>query len=76
MERKQGQRMEGKTKKLVLTALMTAIVALATSMASFKAGHGYLHFGDGVIFAAAALLGPFGAVASALGRGLADFLAG
>lgn len=67
---------EGATKKLVMTALMTAMVALATSMASFKAGHGYLHFGDGVIFAGVYLLGPYGALAGALGSGMADFLAG
>lgn len=76
MENKHGRPLAGMTKKLVLTALMTAMIALATSMASFKAGHGYLHFGDGVIFASAYLLGPFGAAAGALGSGLADFLAG
>lgn len=76
MGKKKKSYLEGATKKLVMTALMTAMVALATSMASFKAGHGYLHFGDGVIFAGVYLLGPYGAVAAALGSGMADFLAG
>lgn len=57
---------------------MAAVILLATFILKFPipGGYGYINFGDGAIFAAAALLGPFAAICAALGSALADLLAG
>ena len=57
--------------------ILTALVLLATLIKMpFPVPQGYVHLGDGVIFVAAMILGPFAAIPAALGSGLADMVAG
>ncbi len=68
------------TRKLVLTAVFTALVCIVTFTVKFPVpgtGGGYVNAGDGVIYAAAiALGGPLAAVAAGVGSALADLFAG
>ncbi len=73
----------GKKKKawsirsLAYGGIFTALVLLATLIKMpFPVPQGYVHLGDGIIFIAAMVLGPFAAVPAALGSGLADFILG
>lgn len=65
-------------KKITLTAIFAALIAVMTAFIKVPTGinEGYLHFGDSMIYLAACLLGPYTAVAAALGGALADILAG
>lgn len=64
-------------KKIILTALMMALVYLATTIIKIPTTNGYIHLGDGFVFLSAILLGPFyGAVAAGVGSMLADILGG
>ena len=66
-----------KTHKLVIAALLTALVTLATMsfQVPIPATKGYINLGDTVIFIAALLLGSkYGAVAGGVGSALADLL--
>ena len=68
-----------KLRRLVLTALFAAMTTVATMIIQIPvpATGGYVHPGDSVILMCAWLLGPIpGAVAGALGSGLADALSG
>ncbi len=68
-----------KTKDIVMTALMAAIVFVATYLIRIPnpATGGYSHLGDCMIFLAVVLLGRRnGALAAGIGGGLSDFLAG
>ena len=62
-----------KTKKLVLTALFTALILCATLLIQIPLPFGYVHLGDGFVLLSTFILGPFlGSVASGLGSALAD----
>ena len=62
---------------LVLTALLTALTAVATVVIQIPVGKGYINFGDGVIFITACMLGaPSGFIAGGLGSMLADLFTG
>lgn len=62
-------------RNMVITALMAAIVFVATYSIKINTFGGYLHLGDSMVLLSALLLGQKkGAVASALGMGLADIL--
>lgn len=63
------------TIRIVLLALMASLILL-TTLIYLPMGFGYYHIGDGFIFAAASLLGPYAAVSAAIGSALADLLAG
>lgn len=63
------------TIKIVLLAL-TASLILLTTMLYIPMGIGYYHLGDGFIFAAASLLGPYAGLSAAIGSILADLLSG
>ncbi len=66
-----------KTHKLIIAALLTALVTMATMafQVPVPATKGYINLGDTVIFIAALLLGPrYGAVAGGFGSALADLL--
>ncbi len=68
-----------KTKTLVMTALMAALVFIATYLVKIPnpATGGYSHLGDCMIFLAVVMLGRrSGAVAAGLGGALSDLLAG
>ncbi len=66
-----------KVLRLVMLAMFTAAIALATAYLSFPTGlGGYIHLGDGIIFMGAMLMGPAGAIAAGIGSGLADVLVG
>ena len=57
--------------------IFTALVLIATYFLRVPLPVvGYIHLGDGVIFIAAMILGPFAAVPAALGSALADLAAG
>lgn len=68
-----------KTKTLVMTALMAALVFIATYLVKIPnpATGGYSHLGDCMIFLAVVMLGrKNGAIAAGLGGALSDLLAG
>ena len=64
--------------KVAMGGLMAALVCVATSF--FKllvpVTQGYIHLGDAFVLVSAAILGPIGVVAAALGSMLADLLGG
>lgn len=61
---------------LVYSGLFTALVVIATAFLKVPTAIGYVNLGDGVIFAAAAALGPYAAVIGGVGSALADIIAG
>lgn len=65
-------------KKITFTALFAALIAVMTAFIKMPTGinEGYLHFGDSMIYLAGCLLGPWAALAAAIGAALADILAG
>ena len=64
-----------KTKKIVFTALFTALITISTMFIRIPLPLGYVNLGDAFIFLAVFLLGPiYGTFAGALGSGLADLL--
>jgi len=66
-----------KTKKLVYAGLLTAAITVATAIKPpIPTFNGYIHFGDGMIFLAALILGPISAIAAGIGSALADVLLG
>ncbi len=66
-----------KLKKLILTALMIALVCVATMVIHIPTVAGYANLGDGLVLLSAFLLGPwYGLLAGGLGSALADFLSG
>lgn len=60
--------------------VLSAVIMLATFVTApifpIPGGTGYLNFGDGAIFATAAIMGPYAAISAALGSALADLIAG
>ncbi|HML47264.1 MAG TPA: ECF transporter S component [Clostridia bacterium] len=64
--------------RLALGGLMAALVLLLTAALKLPvpATGGYIHLGDGMIFLAAWLLGPYAALCAAVGSALADLLGG
>ena len=67
-----------KTKDMVMTALMAAIIFVATYLIRIPnpATGGYSHLGDCMIFLAVVLLGRKNGSAAAIGGAFSDFLAG
>ena len=66
-----------KTLKLTSTAMLTAMVCVATMLIRIPTMVGYTNLGDGFILLSAFLFGPFyGAVAGGIGSMLADILSG
>ena len=67
-----------KTRQLVITALITALVCAITMFPSVRVlgTEGYIHLGDAVIFAAVYLVGWLAIPAAAIGSALADLLGG
>ena len=65
------------TQRLVLTALLTALVAVVTFFVRVPIGAGYFNFSDAAVYIAAFLLGPLGGfIAGGVGPALADLAAG
>jgi len=63
------------TKQLTTTALMAAVVFVATMVVKIPVGQGYLNFGDGAVFLSGLLLGPgYAFAAAAIGSSLADMI--
>ncbi len=61
----------------VTLGLVTSIVLVSTMFLKLPTATGYIHLGDGVIYATSLVLGTFpGAISGALGSGLADILGG
>ncbi len=68
-----------KTKLVVLSALLAAVIALCTRFTSIPifGGMGYVHIGDAFIFLAAAILPtPYALLSCACGGALADLMSG
>lgn len=65
-------------RKLAVTAVMTALVFVLTSMVRVPTpARGYIHLGDAAIFFSAFAFGPWiGAVSGGLGTALADMMGG
>ncbi|NLN77230.1 MAG: ECF transporter S component [Armatimonadetes bacterium] len=69
--------MNKKILTLTTGGLLSAVILLATYFSiPIPTGTGYVHLGDGAIFASAVLLGPFAAISAGLGSMLADLLTG
>ena len=69
--------MDTKTKKIVRIAMFTALAAVLTMFPHFPTATGYVHFGDSVIYIAAAFFGPLaGAIVGGVGHALADLMSG
>ena len=65
------------TKKLVISALMAALICVATWLIKLPMPMGYIHVGDAPVILAAFLLSPgYGFLAAGLGSCLADLFAG
>ncbi len=67
------------TKRIVLTALLAAVITICTRFTSIPifSGMGYVHVGDAFIFLAASLLPtPYAMAAGAIGGALADLSSG
>jgi uncharacterized membrane protein len=64
------------TKKLVYTALSTALVAVLTMFPHIPVAKGYIHLGDGMIIISAFILGLYAVPAAAIGSALADIITG
>ena len=66
-----------KLRRSTLTALFAAVIFLMTFFARIPAPSGYVHFGDGVLYLFALMLGmPWAAFAGIIGEGLADLMSG
>lgn len=65
------------TKKIALTAVMSALTVVLTLVSIPLPGGGYYNFGDAAIFVSSATLGPYlGALVGALGGALGDLCLG
>lgn len=62
--------------RLAYGGMFAAAIAVATMFFKIPIIVGYVHLGDGLIFLAAAVLGPFAALAAGLGSALADLASG
>ncbi len=66
-----------KTRKLVFTALFTALVCAATMVIHIPTPRGYINIGDCVVLISGWILGPiYGSIAAGLGSMLADVISG
>ena len=63
------------TKKLVLTALFTAVITIATMFLRLPLSFGYVNLGDAFILLAVFILGPiYGDISAGVGSAIADLL--
>lgn len=68
---------DNKLRMLVLTAMLAALVCVATLVIRIPTVGGYTNLGDGFVLLSAFLLGPlYGGIAGGLGSALADLIAG
>lgn len=76
MSRTKNTRISAKT--LAMGGLMAALVCVATSILKLPVPmtQGYIHLGDAFVLVSAAVLGPVGVAAAAIGSMLADLLGG
>lgn len=76
--RNNGRKNKVTVKTLTLGGLMAALVCVATSVFKLPVPvtQGYIHLGDAFVLVSAAVLGPVGVLAAALGSMLADLLGG
>lgn len=70
--------MKDKIRLITYGGILSAVIMLATYVirVPIPNAYGYVNFGDGVIFATAAIIGPFAAICAGLGSALADLIAG
>lgn len=69
--------MSDKIRMITYGGVLSAVIMLATLLSlPMPSGYGYINFGDGAIYAAAAILGPFAAISAAIGSALADLIVG
>lgn len=69
---------KGQIRSLALGGVMAALVCIATSIFKLPVPvtQGYIHLGDAFVLVSAAVLGPTGVAAAAIGSMLADLLGG
>lgn len=64
-------------KLMAMTAMFTALITVATAFIKAPSIVGYTHIGDSMVYLAACVLpAPYSIIASGLGGGLADLIAG
>lgn len=71
--------MKGNTKKMVITALMAALVCVATMSIRIPtpSTSGYIHPGDALVILSGIILGPtYGFLAAGIGSAMADLIGG
>lgn len=62
---------------LTTTALFTALITVGTAVIQIAVGHGYVHFGDSIIYLASCILpGPCAIFAASAGAVIADLATG
>ncbi len=68
--------MNNSVRKITYGGVMAAFILLATRVITIPIPNnmGYFNFGDGSIFAAAVVLGPFAAIPAGIGSALSDLL--
>lgn len=68
---------DNKSKNLIITALMIAVVAIATMFIRIPTVNGYINLGDAMVYLSAFILGKkYGALSAGLGSALGDVLGG
>ena len=73
---KGGAGVDKRVKRVVYLAMLTALTVLATMFLKISWGGGYMNLGDAVILAGGAVMGPWMAIAAAVGSACADLLLG
>ena len=69
--------MKTRTQKIVVAALLAALVCVATMIVKIPSPRGYINLGDSIVLLAGWMLSPlYGFLAAAIGSALADLLSG
>ena len=68
----------GRTKTLVITSMMVAIIFIVTYLLSIPVPsmRAYINLGDSIIYCTGLLIGPWAAISAAIGSALADWALG
>ena len=68
--------MNKNVRKTVINGVFCAMIFVLTMFVKVPVGAGYIHLADTLVYISAALLGPFGIAAGAIGEALADAVGG
>lgn len=75
--KKQSSAENSKTMLIVITAMFSAVIAVATAFIKIPSPFGYNHAGDSMIYLAASILpAPYGIICASIGGVVADLISG